>query len=120
MGPYAGVDFNLTLWPLQSRLQHNFYGQPYARVDLNPICQSRLYPPDRDFGFGIRLSYLSFTFPASTISIKFPKNENRILNCYAKNLLIYLLVLRCNIFYPNFGFLLQCLLLIPQNHTAVQ
>jgi hypothetical protein len=41
-------------------------------------------------------------------------------NCYAKSLLIYLLVLRCNIFHPNFGFLLQCLLLIPQNRAAVQ
>jgi hypothetical protein len=37
MGPYAGVDSNLTLCPLQSRLQHIFYhGQPYARVDFIP------------------------------------------------------------------------------------
>jgi hypothetical protein len=36
IGPYAGVDYNLTLCPLQSRLQplqHIYYGQP--------ICQSR-------------------------------------------------------------------------------
>ncbi len=51
MGSYAGVDYNLTLCPLQSRLQHIYNGQPYARVDLNPMsestlteCQSRLYP----------------------------------------------------------------------------
>jgi hypothetical protein len=37
MGPYARVDFNLNLCPLQSRLQHIYHGQPYARVDLNPM-----------------------------------------------------------------------------------
>ncbi len=54
MGPYAGVDYNLTLRPLQSRLQHIYQGKPYARVDLNPmpestltLCQSRLFPPVR-------------------------------------------------------------------------
>ncbi len=31
--PYAGVDYNLTL----CRLQHIYHGQPYARVDLNPV-----------------------------------------------------------------------------------
>jgi hypothetical protein len=46
MGPYARVDCNLTLCPLQSRLQHNYHGywatlwqsrpQPYARVDFIP------------------------------------------------------------------------------------
>jgi hypothetical protein len=35
MGPYAVVDYNLTLFTLQSRLQHMYNGQPYARVDLN-------------------------------------------------------------------------------------
>jgi hypothetical protein len=40
MEPYAGVvDYNLTLRPLQSRLQHIYDGQPYARVDHN--SQSR-------------------------------------------------------------------------------
>jgi hypothetical protein len=39
MGPYAGVDYNLTLCPLQSRLQHIYYVQPYARVHFIP--QSR-------------------------------------------------------------------------------
>jgi hypothetical protein len=35
---YARVDYNLTLCPLQSRLQHIYHGQPYARVDF--ITQS--------------------------------------------------------------------------------
>ncbi len=34
MGPYAGVDSNLTLCSLQSRLQLIYHGQPYARVDF--------------------------------------------------------------------------------------
>jgi hypothetical protein len=50
MGPNTGVDYYLTLCPLQSRLQHIYHGQPYARVDLNPIPE-RLYPTVRDFGF---------------------------------------------------------------------
>jgi hypothetical protein len=63
MGPYAGVDFNFTLSPLTSRLQHIYHGQLYARVDLNPtpestltLYQSRLYPQVRDFVFGLCLS----------------------------------------------------------------
>jgi hypothetical protein len=51
MIPYAGVECNLTL----GRLQHMYYEQPYARVDLNPLpesnltlCQSRLYALVRD------------------------------------------------------------------------
>ncbi len=43
--PYAGVDYNLTLYQLQSRLQHMYivyHGQPYARVDLNPMTESTL------------------------------------------------------------------------------
>ncbi len=35
---YAGVDYNLSLCRLQSRLQNIYYGQPYARVDF--IAQS--------------------------------------------------------------------------------
>ncbi len=38
IGPYAGVDYNLTLCPLQSRLQHIYHGQTYAGVDF--ISQS--------------------------------------------------------------------------------
>ncbi len=44
MGPYTGVDYNLTLCPLHSRLQHIYHGQPYARVDLNPMPESTLSP----------------------------------------------------------------------------
>ncbi len=44
MGPYAGVDYNLTLCPLQSRLEHIYQGQPYARVDLNPMPESIYFP----------------------------------------------------------------------------
>jgi hypothetical protein len=44
MGPCAGVDYNLTLCLLQSRLQHIYHGQPYARVDLNPMSASTLSP----------------------------------------------------------------------------
>jgi hypothetical protein len=36
MGLYAGVDYNLIICPLQSRLQHIYHGHPYARVDLIP------------------------------------------------------------------------------------
>ena len=42
MGPYAGDDCNLTLCPLHSRLQHIYHGQPYARVDLNPVPELTL------------------------------------------------------------------------------
>ncbi len=37
MGPYARVDYNLNLCRLQNRLQHMYHGQPYARIDLNPM-----------------------------------------------------------------------------------
>jgi hypothetical protein len=35
MRPCAGADYNFTLCPLQSRLQHIYQWQPFARVDLN-------------------------------------------------------------------------------------
>jgi hypothetical protein len=44
MGPYAILDYNLTLSRIRSRLQHIYHGQPYGIVDFIPI---------RDFGFGI-------------------------------------------------------------------
>ncbi len=52
MGPYAGVNYNLTLCPPQSRLQHIYHGQPYAgaalnpyaRVDFNPMPETTLSP----------------------------------------------------------------------------
>ncbi len=45
MGPYAGVDYDLTIYPLQSRLQLICHGQPYARVDF--------ITPVSDLGFGL-------------------------------------------------------------------
>ncbi len=44
MGPCAGVDYNLTLCLIQSRLQHIYHGQSYARVDLNPMSESTFSP----------------------------------------------------------------------------
>ncbi len=40
-GPYAGVDYNLTLCRLQSRLQHMYHGQPNARVDFIPLSVTK-------------------------------------------------------------------------------
>jgi hypothetical protein len=45
MGPY---DYNLTLCPLQSRLQHIYHKQTYARVDFIP-CQGLWIWPLSDF-----------------------------------------------------------------------
>jgi hypothetical protein len=44
MGPYAGASYNLPLCRLLSRLQHIYHGQPYARVDFNPMLESTLSP----------------------------------------------------------------------------
>ncbi len=44
MGPYAGVDYNLTLCRLQNRVEHMDHGQPDARVDLIPMPESSLSP----------------------------------------------------------------------------
>ncbi len=52
MGPYAWVDYNLTLCPLQSRLQHIYHGRA-------TLCQSRLYPPGRDFRFSLWIPILA-------------------------------------------------------------
>jgi hypothetical protein len=43
MGPHAGVDYNLTLCRLQSRLQHMYHGQTYARVDLKRYTRLRIF-----------------------------------------------------------------------------
>ncbi len=52
MGPYAGVDYNLTY--VHSRVDSNTFtkGNPMPELTLT-LCQSRLYPPVRDFGFGL-------------------------------------------------------------------
>ncbi len=44
IGPNARVDYNLTLYPLQSRLQQMYHGQPYARVDINHMPELTLSP----------------------------------------------------------------------------
>jgi hypothetical protein len=44
MKSYDGVDYKLTLCRLQSRLQNIYHGQPYARVDLDPIPESTFSP----------------------------------------------------------------------------
>ncbi len=36
------LTINLTLCPLQSRLQYIYHGQPYAIIDLNPMPESTL------------------------------------------------------------------------------
>ena len=40
MGPYTRVDCDLTL----CRLKHMYYGRPYAKVDLDPMPESTLFP----------------------------------------------------------------------------
>jgi len=44
VGPYAGFYNSLTLCPFQCQLQHIYHGQPYARVNLNPVPESTLSP----------------------------------------------------------------------------
>jgi hypothetical protein len=46
MGPFAGVDYNLTLCPLQRRLLHIYHGQPMPESTLT-LCQSCLHPPSQ-------------------------------------------------------------------------
>jgi hypothetical protein len=44
MGTYGVVEYYLIISRLQSRQQHIYHGigQPYARVDLNPMPESTL------------------------------------------------------------------------------
>ncbi len=48
MGPNAGVNDSITSPNVHSRVDFNTFtmgiGQPYARVDLNPMPESTLYP----------------------------------------------------------------------------
>jgi hypothetical protein len=64
----------LTILPcVHSRLDSNTFTmgrQPHARVDLN-LCQSRLYPPERDFEFGLWEAYF-----CSIIMTEIRKGEN--------------------------------------------
>jgi hypothetical protein len=47
MGPMPELTITTPYVPsrLQSRLQHIYHGQPYARVDLNPMPETTLFPP---------------------------------------------------------------------------
>jgi hypothetical protein len=53
MGPYAGVD--LTSSYVHSKVDSNTFtmNNPMPK-STSTLCQSRFYPPVRDFGFGIR------------------------------------------------------------------
>ncbi len=53
MGPYIGVDYNLTLQYVQSIVDSNTFtmGKPYMPESTLILCQSRLHPPGKDFGF---------------------------------------------------------------------
>ncbi len=44
MGPYAGVDYNLTLCPLQSRLQHIYHWATLCQSLLSPVPESTSIP----------------------------------------------------------------------------
>ncbi len=50
MGPYAGVDYNLSPY-VNSRVDSNTFtmgnGQTYARVDFNPMPELTLFPSQR-------------------------------------------------------------------------
>jgi hypothetical protein len=54
MVPYAGVDYNLTLY-VHSKVDFNTFtmGNPMPESTLSTLCHSRLCPSDRDFGFGL-------------------------------------------------------------------
>jgi hypothetical protein len=60
MGPYAGVDYNLTLCPLQSQLQRIYHGQPYARVYLNHIPESTFLSPSHGLWIWLSRGRCSF------------------------------------------------------------
>ncbi len=80
MGPCAGADYNLTLCLLQSRLQHIYHRQPYARVDWT-LCQSRLYPHSQ----GLRIWPLA-SIAASSDTVEFTgAADDLVLNKVHKN-----------------------------------
>ncbi len=58
MGPYAGVEYNVTLCRLRSRLQHIYRGQPYARVDLNPMPEVDFIPQSGTLDLAYGSTYL--------------------------------------------------------------
>jgi hypothetical protein len=58
MGLYAGADYNLTLCPLQSRLQHIYHelSNPMSESTFTPMAD-RLYPLARGLRFGLSTVY---------------------------------------------------------------
>jgi hypothetical protein len=57
LGPYAGVDYILTL----CRLQHIYHGQLYVRVDLNTMPESTLSPSQRLMASGTLCMFITST-----------------------------------------------------------
>jgi hypothetical protein len=93
MRPYAGVDYNLNLFPLQSRLQHIYHGQPYARVDLNPVPESTFSPSQ---GLWIWSLSSSGKVPANSAF----EVRSRIQQSHLKNIFISRESVPINIEYP--------------------
>ncbi len=55
MGPHAGVDYTSPYGPIPESTPNTFtMGNPIPELTLT-ICQSRLYPPVKDFGFGLNV-----------------------------------------------------------------
>jgi hypothetical protein len=54
MGTYAGVDYKLTLFPFKRVDSNTFALGNSVPESILTLCQSRLYSPVRDFGFGLR------------------------------------------------------------------
>ncbi len=71
MGPIPEFDYNLTLCPLQSRLQHIYHRQPRSQSRPESYAISRLYPPVRDLEFGLWEAYF-----CSIIMTEIGKGEN--------------------------------------------
>ncbi len=97
MGPYAGVAYNRTLCPLQSRLEHIYHGQSYARVDLNPMPESILDCQSGTLDFISVLCRLQEPKKSRTRTHKITNfnlpngKQNVIINCWAGSPSIFLI-----------------------------
>jgi hypothetical protein len=56
MGPYVGVDNNLTVCRCQSRLQQIYHGQTYDKVDLSLYYRVD-FIPQSGTGFGLCIQH---------------------------------------------------------------
>jgi hypothetical protein len=82
MGPYAGVDYNLTFCRRQSRLQHIYHRQPYARVDF--------IPQSGDLAYGVPIQNTQYTVAIGKKILKigkyndlwYPCLQNKFLTSY--------------------------------------